>query len=328
MNQLSEVYTTYARVDPTRTLTLRNVFARDMLKRFKELTSAIRVAIVDEDVFGLSGADVPRPVLIQQVSTPGAGAFAFPRNPDKVAAFMRWLEIQIENAILTVGEFDQIGIAIESAWTNKYILDSYKRGLLRGRSEMRKKGATIPEIDLATEFVVGFGTPLHLDRLGLLYTRAFSELKGITAQMEQIISRILTQGIADGDNPRLLARKLVAAIDGTGAGELGMTDAIGRYIPAARRAEILARTEIIRAHHQAMVQEYMNFGVEGVTILAEWRTAGDHRVCSRCEDREGETYTLEVAMNMIPLHPQCRCLALPYRKEWETVRELIPENTI
>jgi len=144
--------------------------------------------------------------------------------------------------------------------------------------------------------------------------------------MDQLISRILAQGIADGDNPRLLARKLVAVIDGTGAGELGITDSLGRFIPAARRAEILARTEIIRAHHQAMIQEYMNWGVEGVTILAEWKTAGDHRVCERCEAHEGETFTLEVAMNMIPLHPQCRCLALPYRKEWETIRELIPEN--
>lgn len=328
MSQLAEIYTTYARTDPTRTLTLRNVFARDMLKRFRELTNVIRVAIVDEDVFGLSVANAPSPVLIQQVSTPGAGAFAFPRDPDKIIAFMRWLEIQVENGILTVGELDQIGVAIEDAWTNKYIFDSYKRGLLRGRAEMRRKGATIPEVDPEFIFTAGFGTPVHIDRLGVLYTRVFSELKGITAQMDQQISRILAQGIADGDNPRLLARKLVAVIDGTGAGELGITDSLGRYIPAARRAEILARTEVIRAHHQGMIQEYMNFGVEGVTILAEWRTAGDHRVCGRCEDKEGEIFTLEVAMNMIPLHPQCRCLALPYRKEWETVRELIPENTI
>ena len=99
-NQLNRVYGTYNRVDPTRTLTLRNAFARDMRKRFKELTNAIKVAIVDEDVFGLGTANAPHTVLIQQVSTPGAGAFAFPRDPDKVIAFMRWLEIQIENAIL------------------------------------------------------------------------------------------------------------------------------------------------------------------------------------------------------------------------------------
>ena len=191
---------------------------------------------------------------------------------------------------------------------------------------MKKQGANIPDIGTDTQFVAGFGMPLHLDRLGVLYTRVFSELKGITAQMDQQISRILAQGLADGDNPRLLARKLVAVINGDGVDQLGLRDSLGRFIPAQRRAEILARTEIIRAHHQAMIQEYMNWGVEGVTILAEWKTAGDHRVCERCEALEGETFTLEVAMNMIPLHPQCRCLALPYRKEWETIRELIPEN--
>ena len=331
MSELAETYKTYAQVDPTRTTVLRNAFARDMKRRFRELIGAIRIAIVEEDAFGLGIADVTHTVLIHQINTPGMGAFAFPRNVDKVAAFMRWLEIQVENGLLTVGEFDQVGVGIESAWTNKYILDSYKRGLLRARYEMKKKGARISDltdVDPFNQFSAGFGMPLHLDRLGLLYTRAFSELKGVTAQMDQQISRILAQGIADGDNPRLLARKLVATIDGAGAGELGITDSLGRYIPAARRAEIIARTEIIRAHHQAMVQEYMNWGVEGVTILAEWKTAGDHRVCERCEAREGETFTLEVAMNMIPLHPQCRCLALPYRKEWETIREMIPENTI
>ncbi|MHA2067997.1 MAG: phage minor head protein [Candidatus Thorarchaeota archaeon] len=333
--QLHNVYVTYANVDPTRTTSLRNAFARDMKRRFKELTKAIRIGVVDEDAFGLGLAGAPYRVMVQQVNTPGEGAFAFPRSVDKISSFMRWLETQVENGILTTGEFDQVGVGIEGAWTNRYILDSYKRGMLRARQEMKKQGANIPAIDPSTQFIAGFGMPLHIDRLGVLYTRVFSELKGITATMDQIISRILTQGIADGDNPRLLARKLVAAIDGTGAGELGLDisyihprtgQEVNYFIPARRRAEIMARTEIIRAHHQAMIQEYMNWGVEGVTILAEWKTAGDHRVCERCEAHEGETFTLEVAMNMIPLHPQCRCLALPYRREWETIREVIPEN--
>jgi SPP1 gp7 family putative phage head morphogenesis protein len=314
-------------VDPTHTTTLRNAFAMQMNKRFNALIKKIQEAIVTHDVFGLSGLNSPFTLSVQQ----GEGAFAFPRSADKVRAFMRWLENQIESGILTVGEFDQLGVGVETAWTNKYILETYKRGLIRARYEMKKQGANIPDlpdVDPFGQFNAGFGLPLHLDRLGLLYTRVFSELKGITAQMDQQISRVLAQGIADGDNPRVLARKLRSVIDGLDSEKLGITDSLGRYIPAKRRAEILARTEIIRAHHQAMIQEYMNWGVEGVTILAEWKTAGDHRVCSQCETMEGEVFTLEVAMNMIPLHPQCRCLALPYRKDWQTIRDLIPENPI
>jgi len=326
---MSEVLThrILTQVDPTRTTALRNAFARDMKRRFKELIRAIRVGVGVNNAFGLSEGNAPGSFLFNQIQIPGAGAFAFPRSVDKLEAFLRWLEHQVEVGILTTGELEQFGVGLEGAWTNKYILDSYKRGIQRARYEIRRHDVNIPSIDSTGGIDLAVGLPLHLDRLGVLYTRVFAELKGVTAQMDQIISRILAQGIADGDNPRLLARKLVAVIDGTGAGELGITDSLGRYIPAARRAEILARTEIIRAHHQGMIQEYMNWGMQGVTILAEWKTAGDHRVCERCEAHEGETFTLEVAMNMIPLHPQCRCLALPYRKEWETLRETIPANT-
>jgi len=301
----------YSRTDPTRTTTLRNVFAREFRKRFNELVRVIRMSVDQQDTFGLRVLLGTPQTLQMQPS--GAGAFSFARSPDKVAAFMRWLEQQVQAGILTVGELEQIGLSIDGAWTNRYIFDSYKRGMYRARSEMRRMGYDVPTIDETGGINVSMGTPLHLDRLGLLYTRVFSELKGITLQMDQIISRILAQGIADGDNPRLLARKLVAVIDGTGAGELGITDSLGRFIPAARRAEILARTEIIRAHHQAMVQEYMNWGVLGVRIRAEWKTAGDRRVCSECEALEGEIFELEVVMNMIPVHPQCRCIALPFK---------------
>jgi SPP1 gp7 family putative phage head morphogenesis protein len=133
--------------------------------------------------------------------------------------------------------------------------------------------------------------------------------------MDSQISRILAQGLIDGDGPRLLARKLVAAIDGTNAGTLGITDTLGRFIPAQRRAEILARTEIIRAHHLATIQEYRNWGVLNIKVLAEWKTAGDDRVCDKCNSLEGKIYTLDEIEPMLPRHPQCRCIVLPWIEE-------------
>jgi len=132
--------------------------------------------------------------------------------------------------------------------------------------------------------------------------------------MDTQISRVLSQGLIDGDGPRLLARKLVATIDGTGMGELGITDTLGRYIPAKRRAEMIARTEVIRAHHLATIQEYRNWAVEGVRVKAEWKTAGltDARTCDECKELEGHVFSLDEIEKMIPKHPNCRCVALPY----------------
>ena len=113
------------------------------------------------------------------------------------------------------------------------------------------------------------------------------------------------------ENPRLLARKIVAAINGAGAGDLGVTDTLGRFIPAERRAEMIARTEIVRAYHQAKIQEYKDWGVEGVTVIAEWSTAGDDRVCSVCASYDGQRFTLEEIEFKIPVHPLCRCTIIP-----------------
>lgn len=292
--------------DPTRTTGLRNAFVADLNKRFNELKRVIRIAIVDQDVFGLQ----PQTFAL---TPPAQKAFAFGRSKDKVEAFMRWLQSQVDKGILEVGTFTQVGSGVEQAWTNKYITDSYKRGVIRARYELDTAGFSVPSIAQTGGVEISMATPFHVDRLGLLYSRTFTELKGITGAMDLQISRVLTQGIADGDGPRLLARKLIAAIDGKKAGDLGVTDTLGRYIPAQRRAEIMARTEVIRAHHQATVTEYKNWAVQGVVVKAEWSTAGDNRVCSQCQALEAEVFSLDIIMNMIPLHPQCRCIALPFR---------------
>ena len=178
----------------------------------------------------------------------------------------------------------------------------------------------MPTIDQTGGIGVVMMGPIHMDRLGLLFTRVFNDLKGITAAMDMQISRVLAQGIADGDGMRVLARKLVSTINGTKMGELGITDTLGRFIPAQRRALILARTEIIRSHHLATIQEYRNWGLMGVTVKVEWSTAKDDRICEKCASMEGRVFTLDEIEPLIPLHPQCRCTTIPYIKEIQKYR--------
>ena len=327
---MCEVCTTYhpltvnaeVQYDPTRTLTLRKAFESQMSKRFNLIARLVREAIVDRDVFGLQPTTM---------ALPNPGAFNFPRSSDKVAGFMNWLRLQVQNEILDVTNSNLVGQSIDSAWTNKYIADSYKRGLQRARIELTRAGYTgIPNIEQTGGIDVLFNTPANIDRVGVLYTRVFNDLKGITTAMDTQISRVLSQGMIDGDGPRLLASKLNKII--TGRGEtLGITDTLGRYISPKRRAEMLARTEIIRAHHLGTMQEYKTWGVQGVTVKAEWRTAGDSRVCPQCQALEGTVHTLEQAQGMIPLHPSCRCMVLPYKvsakqKPTNVTKEILEET--
>ena len=292
--------------DPTHTTTLRNNFARAMRVRFTHLRSLIKKSILEQDCFGL------QPITTQGVTAPNE--FNFVRSSDKVNAFMEWLRKQMNTEILEMQMYQQTGEAIEQAWTNMYIKDSYKRGVIRARNEIKGISSSIPTIEETGGIDIAIQQPFHADRLGVLYTRVFRDLKGITDAMDLQISRVLSQAMADGDNPLDIAKKLDAVIKGGGA-DLGITDTLGRYIPAERRAQILARTEVIRAHHQATMQEYKNWGVSGIKVKAELITAGDNRVCDRCADMEGPVYTLEQMENKIPVHPQCRCIALPVKIE-------------
>jgi SPP1 gp7 family putative phage head morphogenesis protein len=291
-------------VDPSRTTGLRRSFERDLKRRFKVIADAIVKAIVEEDVFGL----LSMPAL--NVETPGFRRFAFSRDSRKVAAFMEWLNRQVQQEILSITNISQVGESIDSAWHNTYIADSYKRGVARARAQLRYAGVQVPSIETSGGINAVLTAPFHVDRMGVLFTRTFNELKGITGAMDQQISRVLADGMAEGAAPKTIARRLRQVITGIGR-DLAITDSLGRFIPAVRRAQMLARTEIIRAHAQAQLQEFKNWGVIGVTVVAEFRTAGDDRVCSECSSYEGNTFSIEEASGIIPVHPMCRCIWIP-----------------
>lgn len=302
--------------DPTKTTTLRSAFVKDFKRRFRALMVAIKEAIVDEDCFGYENGQSSQLITQAKIfSSPGKRAFDFPRDSEKVQAFMEWLKQQQKAFLLSKGGMGtaiidamQVGKGIEEAWTNTYIYSAYQRGISRARAELVNAGYDVPRISETGGINAAFNTPFHADRAGLLYTRVYSDLVGITEAMDSQISRVLTSSIMEGKGPRDIARNLLNTIKG---GKLSTTDSLGRYISAERRALTLARTEVIRAHHAATIQEYRNWKLEGVKVKAEWSTANDGRVCDECMALEGNVYTLNEIEGMIPLHPNCRCVALP-----------------
>jgi len=274
-----------------------------MTKRFRKLRGIIGTSIVDNDCFNLTG------MKAMAMSPAQPGQFDFPTSEGKISAFMEWLQGQEDDGILEIVSREGRRVVGRGAWTDKYIQLAYDSGIQQAKDNLEKVGYDVSKGVLET----GFYSPRHADRLGLLYTRCFNDLKGITDAMDGQVSRVLAEGIAKGQNPRKLAKMLNRTISGP-SGDLGITDILGRYIPAERRAKMLARTEIIRAHHQAQVNEYREAGIADVKVIAEWMTAG-YDVCPICADMEGRTYNLDQIEGMIPAHPNCRCTIVPHIKD-------------
>jgi len=279
------------RGDPTRTITLQNKFVADMARRFKLLSKHIYELVVKDDAFGLGSTDA---IFNQQVPFQ---AWKFQTNAQKVKSYRIWLKQQVDANILT-----PVGGVSGKPWTAPYIESVYRQGSIRAYTDLRSEElANTPTAFLGgkEEFIrQSFGTSIATQKIELLYTRAFTELEGITAVMDQQMSRILAEGLSQGHGAMKVARSL--------------RDNVTKM--TRTRANVLARTELVRAHAEGQLDAYERLGETEVGVMAEWITAGDDRVCAECADLEGVVMTIKEARGLIPRHPNCRCAWIPADK--------------
>lgn len=298
--------------DPSSTITLRRMYAAQYDKKFRTIRGLIRKSIDTNDCFGLKGSinNVRLKALAAQPIE--EEEFQFSSNPKKASGFMSWLS-KIQESILfepiTGGDSTKgYSNTDYNIWQNLYIMTAYKKGLKWSRQQMRKDKAVSSKlradgvsIDTSDDAILdALSGPVSVSEVESLYLRAYEDLKGITAAMDAEISRILADGFSQGWNPTRIATEINTKVN-----------KIGRY-----RANLLARTEVIRAHHLASIAQYEEYGIEGVKVTAEWHTAGDTKVCVLCAPldykKTGKLWSLQEIKGKIPVHPLCRCVALPH----------------
>lgn len=279
------------RNDPSRTLTLRRSYILAFRRRFVALAKSVVKYVATDDSLGLTRRD-PVKSLLTNADSGDIGT-----DPGKVAAFRAWFKKQVDTHVLEIED----GVDPEKPWLSEYVTRAYRKGTGRGYDQVNKvkKVLTDENIFGATKLQwmrTAFTDEIAVSRLQLLATRSYTKLKGITEDMDAEMTRILIEGLAAGHNGDKIAREMVARIE-------GMT---------AERAERLARTEIIYAHAEGQLDSFERLGVGEVTLQAEWLTAGDQRVCNRCQSRAGSRLSIAEARGLIPLHPNCRCIWIPY----------------
>lgn len=157
------------------------------------------------------------------------------------------------------------------------------------RSELRSSVvAASPEqiaaiVERSTERIVSQSMPLGMDA-------------------ERVMRREIRRGVAVGENPRQVARRMVRALEDTADLQLS-------------RAMTIARTEQIDASRNAgMATELANTDVlEGW----EWIAHGDERLCPACLAMHGQQFPTEQPGP--EGHPNCRCGRMPVTKSWEAL---------
>lgn len=285
------------RKDPTRTGPIQLRFFQDLNQRFRKLQTAIIDFMVVKDVLDLQ--ERPDPLAFLN----NAREFGFNTDPEKLESFNAWFAEQVRLHVFSV----PLGTPSDRPWLAQYVNSAYRQGMANAYLASQSAGVLTPGMASVSvaDFLAAFAGPVAVSQVRLLYTRAFEELRGITADMAADMSRILAQGLVDGSGPARIAQAMNRSIRGM----------------SRRRGMLLARTEIVRAHAEGQLDSFETLGVRSLGVRAEWSTAGDDRVCPRCAANEGKLFTIEKARGKIPLHPQCRCAWVPYVPMFQTTRK-------
>jgi SPP1 gp7 family putative phage head morphogenesis protein len=161
-------------------------------------------------------------------------------------------------------------------------------------------------------------------------------LQRITAVLDETreaIRQALQRGIATGQHPREVARRLRAVVGlnvrqaaavesfearlvAQGRDPAQVARMAGRYANRQLkvRTETVARTEVMTALHAGKRAQWDRAVREGVIQASEWDTefvtANDERVCPQCGPLDGTRAPIgQTPLGQEPpLHPRCRCL--------------------
>lgn len=280
------------KMDPTRTMTIRRQWTNDFKKRFNQLKKDIVDLVVTQDVFGLN----------QQNPYTVNASFQFHSLPEQIKAFQGWLKQRVSILLLA-------GSDTASSWWKKYIVDGFRKGQGRVFDDYKKVDPNSQHYQFLKQ---AFNNPVSQEKVDVLAARVFSELEGVTDAMGQQITRVLTDGLTQGKNPKEIAKDLTEKVDGIGA----------------NRARMISQTEVIRSFSEGQLDELERMGVAEVGIQVEF-SAAHKGACPICQALNGKRYTLAKARGVIPVHVCCRCCFRPVLATDKTPDEPKPvENTV
>ena len=324
--------------DPTSTITLRKAFSDDGARRLRELKRQITHIVVDLDVFGLSDSNSVILAFDKELApivNIDPRAFAFESSAGKIAGFQKWLTDQHKKGLLELTQGPAIGIGGElEPWSNTYVRSSYQKGLETARRRLTSSGAKVATAgDIFGGVRSAFNRPFHTDRVKMLYTRAFTDLKGVTDWMDKSMSNTLAQGLVEGISPNQMAKRLNDIVETKPGAKLPLNHPKG--MRGIERARLIARTEVTHAYNAAQLNEYEDASrTIGEPVLAEWWTALDERVRGAHAQRHGKIFDRVEAEQLIG-EPNCRCTLIPFiesihgeKRKTKRERAILPVPTI
>ncbi|MBI2842696.1 MAG: minor capsid protein [Armatimonadetes bacterium] len=182
---------------------------------------------------------------------------------------------------------------------------SFRSGVYRGIEEFATaqmpfyKDLTPDEIDKVTTSVF---TLIDTDALDFMANYNLVLVGDVHQELASGIKRTILSGITTGKNARDIVRDMGSVIEDKESFRHAGTKVFSK---AQYRIEMIARTEVLRAHNQGRIKFHQQVGVTKL----EWMTMEDERVCPVCGGLDGKVFDTDHFPSQ-PAHPNCRCTSV------------------
>jgi SPP1 gp7 family putative phage head morphogenesis protein len=206
------------------------------------------------------------------------------------------------------GELDDVLRQLKRDQTlvfRKSTKDAFKGGIAQGITELTS--ASLPfYADLKPDGIDKLATKVFtiVDTNALDFMTQYNlTLAGdVHRELSDGIKRTILSGIATGKGADDIVRDLgKVIIDKDSFRQAGSRV----FSKAQYRMEMIARTEVLRAHNMGRMKFHERVGVQRL----EWMAMNDERTCPVCGPLDGKTFLIDKFPQQ-PAHPHCRCTNL------------------
>lgn len=278
-------------IDPTQQAGREKRAYADFRRRLKAIYAEINERVI--------GALNPREVALN-------GARSYILNRDTFY-YYELDRAQLDNLDAIIAEIiDRIMMQRKGqheVWMEAYTAEAYQQGTgyawasLGVQSEIYSRAYS----DLAYVLM----TPEYRNRIGIVTSRTFNDMQGFTDELTTTARRILGDTIANGESPRVAARKLKGYL----------VDTEGTQKKAASRAATIARTELGVAYRSAVMDESMRTSEAlGLQTKMMWVSALMSTTRKTHGEKHGRIYTRQQVADFYSVDGNainCRCSQVP-----------------